>query len=35
MKLSDLAEVTTIVMLRDELARVARGLDRARTFSIE
>ncbi len=34
MKLSDLAEVTTIVMLRDELARVARGLDKARAFSI-
>lgn len=34
MKLSDLDAVTTIVTQRDELARVARGLDKARTFSV-
>lgn len=34
MKLADLASVTTIVTQRDELARVARGLDKARTFSV-
>jgi len=33
-KLADLASVTTIVTQRDELARVARGLDKARTFSV-